>query len=225
MKVNGLDIASYGATLISYEVSAAELDKTVEWGGGSLTPFIHFKTNKHKELKVKVLLEGATRDTVEKNKSNLAKALQQCQVEFEDAVFIYDGVLEDISFTNINRLAITAEISLKVIAQEAQKTITLSKLSSQTVSIDGNSSCEVIYEITPSAAMSSFTINGITINNLDANKTVIVNGVKKTVTVDGVNKFKDTDFWEFPKLNVGSNIIAMSATTVEVKIKYNPKWN
>ena len=104
-----------------------------------------------------------------------------------------------------------------------QKEITLASTSNN-VDVTTDVATEAIYEITPSVDMIEFIINEMKIKNLKANKKVIIDGVKKTVTMDGKNKFSDTEFWNFPILTPGTNKITLSRTEANVVLKYYPRY-
>ena len=73
--------------------------------------------------------------------------------------------------------------------------------------------------------MAEFSIGDIRVLNLQAGKTLIVNGKKKTVIQDGANKNKKIQiFWSFPSLAPGNNQITLSHTGVKVVLKYNPRF-
>ncbi|MDU2283346.1 phage distal tail protein [Clostridium sp.] len=226
MLINKKDIDLYGCSLIKYEIGASETQKNIEWTKGALSPLVFLGSNKYKEVKVWLLMESIDRELLELYKSNLAKELEQAIIKFKDSKYLYDGVLGSISFKNINILAIEVVISFKAIQKYDLETIILAKSLTQSINIKGNVDTECIIEVTaPSAAVASFTINNITIKNIPENKTVIIDGIKKKVTVDGSNFFNNVELWEFPILKAGDNTITQSLTTVDVKIKYNPCWN
>lgn len=226
MLINNKDINLYGCSLIKYEIGASETQKNVEWTKGSLSPLVNFDTNKYKEVKAYLIMEAINRETLELYKSNLAKELKQTIIKFKDSKYLYDGVLESINFKNINRLAIEVTINFKAIQKEGLETITLAKTLTQSITVKGNVKSECIIEVTaPSAAVASFVINDITIKNIPANKTVIIDGIKKKITLDGTNFFNNVELWQFPILEAGTNDITQSLTTLTVKIKYNPCWN
>lgn len=226
MLINNKDINLYGCSLIKYEIGASETQKGIEWTKGALSPLVYFDSNKYKEVKAYLLMEAINRESLELYKSNLAKDLKQATIKFKDSKYLYDGVLESITFKNINRLAIEVTISFKAIQKDDLEVITLAKSLTQTINVKGNVDTECVIEVTaPEAGVASFTINNITIKNIPENKTVIIDGIKKKITVDGSNFFNNVELWEFPILNAGENTITQSLTTVNVKIKYNPCWN
>lgn len=226
MLINNKDINLYGCSLIKYEIGASETQKNVEWTKGALSPLVNFDTNKYKEVKAYLIMEAINRETLELYKSNLAKELKQTIIKFKDSKYLYDGVLESINFKNINRLAIEVTINFKAIQKESLENITLAKTLTQSITVKGNVKSECIIEVTaPNAAVASFVINDITIKNIPANKTVIIDGIKKKITLDGANFFNNVELWQFPILEAGTNDITQSLTTLTVKIKYNPCWN
>ncbi|MDC4242595.1 phage tail family protein, partial [Clostridium tertium] len=100
---------------------------------------------------------------------------------------------------------------------------------SKTINVSGNLETPAILELTPSIDLIDLTINGldeeaIILKNLKANKKLIVNGEEGTVTVDGVNKYSDTDMWGFPRLKPGANTITVSKNNVDITIKYKPRY-
>lgn len=88
--------------------------------------------------------------------------------------------------------------------------------------------------ITPTGAIATFTIGGLARNpltlasdqiilkGLKTNKAVVIDGVKKTITEDGANKFSEATLWNFPLLKPGTNVITFSHTTQSTVIEvYN----
>ena len=86
------------------------------------------------------------------------------------------------------------------------------------ITVDGNYDTEAIFEI--STADLSVTVNGITINNIGGN--IVIDGMAKTVTQNGINKFKDTNLTEFPRLKPGVNQITIIGDAITVTVKYYP---
>ena len=106
----------------------------------------------------------------------------------------------------------------------------------QTITVGGNQSTPCIIEITASVDMASVELTGmaynqisgekesITIKNLKAGKKVVINGEDCTVLQEGVNKFADTEIWEFPVLKPGRNIVSCSSDKCTVTLKYKPRY-
>ena len=60
---------------------------------------------------------------------------------------------------------------------------------------------------------------GVTVKN--AAGIVIIDGLKKTVTKDGLNKFADTNLTSFPMLQPGLNTVDIEGAS-EVEISFYP---
>lgn len=113
-------------------------------------------------------------------------------------------------------------IPLSVIQEGSRRQLLLSKAENHIV-VAGNWQTECVYEITPMAAMDSFTIDGHTIRKLYANRTVYFDGeLKKVYTDTEPNKYPDCTLKQnsFPTLDPGSQKISMSSTSVKVVLKY-----
>lgn len=108
-------------------------------------------------------------------------------------------------------------------------TETLNRVSSKTINVAGNHKVPAIVEIIPSIDLIDLNIQGlandpIIINNLKKGKKIILNGEEGTVLEEGINKFLDTDFWEFPFLLPGANTITLSKNSCDIAIKYKPRY-
>lgn len=105
----------------------------------------------------------------------------------------------------------------------------INRINSKTIEVPGTQITPVIVEITPATTLADITLEGladdpIIIKNLTANKTVILDGELQKVTVDRVNKYGDTDMWDFPRLNPGTNTITVNKNNCDIKIKYKPRY-
>ncbi|WGX77582.1 hypothetical protein QJS64_20190 (plasmid) [Paraclostridium bifermentans] len=90
--------------------------------------------------------------------------------------------------------------------------ISINRITSKSIDILGNTKTPCILEITPVIDMIDLKINGVSedplaIRNLKENKTIIIDGIEGTVIQDGINKFADTDMWEFPFLVPGKTLL------------------
>jgi phage-related protein len=114
-------------------------------------------------------------------------------------------------------------------AYKAAITETLNHVSSKTINVPGNLATDAIVTVTVPIDTISITLTGlgedpITIKNLKVNVPRIINGEDGTVLEGTTNKFGDTDLWEFPSLQPGSNTIGVSTANCIVEIKYKPRW-
>ena len=64
----------------------------------------------------------------------------------------------------------------------------------------------------------------ITVQSLAAGKTVIIDGIKGTVTMSGENAFGNVNLWEFPSIKVGETLMMFSSDKAKVTVRYHPMW-
>ncbi|WP_233429138.1 phage distal tail protein [Clostridium cadaveris] len=120
-------------------------------------------------------------------------------------------------------------IDLDAYEYSNEVTETMNRITSKTINNIGTEDTPAIVEITSSISLVDLIITGladdpITIKNLTADKKIIINGEDGTVLENGINKFGDTDLWEWPRLKAGSNSITVSKNSCDITIKYKPRY-
>ena len=150
-------------------------------------------------------------------------------MNFEDD-FYYKSFLINSNTENTLRKD-TKKLNLSFIGYSYKEEVTevMNRITSKTINVSGNLETPAIVEITPTTALADITLEGladdpIIIKNLTANKTVVLDGELQKVTVDGMNKYGDTDMWDFPRLNPGTNTITVNKNNCDIKIKYKPRY-
>ncbi len=76
--------------------------------------------------------------------------------------------------------------------------------------------------VTPKVALETFTINGVTISNLDAGLPFVIDGLVGEIKCNGINRFLDTDLIDFPKVTPGTNVVEVSSADAVVEVSYYP---
>lgn len=174
--------------------------------------------------------------------SVISAAVNGKEVELEldsQPGYYYYGVAA-VSSTKENNVVTSFAISLTADPFKYEDAVTESvgTASGKTIDVQGDYETPCIIELTPSGAITTYTIKGaardpvtgeaedIVIKNLSAGKTVIIDGESCTVTEDGTNKYADTEMWEFPTLVPGSNVLTFVSSSVacSVTIKYKPRY-
>lgn len=231
MIVNNVDlVTTYGVTIISKDIQNSGVINYNDWLDNSLEP-VKLKDEKFKfsQITVELLVEGADEDEVLTKISNILVNCKNGILKFSDIDYFYNISLTSSSNKKIctiaYQLTLSFQSSYKYLGQVIE---TVNRLTSKTITVAGNIETQAIVEITPSVTIIdlAITINGVsfTINNLTASKKIIIDGEKGSVTELTINKFKDVDLWEFPKLKPGTNIITCSRNTCDINIKYKPRF-
>ena len=231
MYVNNINLTEkYGVMLITRDIQNSEVTNYNDWLDNAIDP-VKVKEEKFKFSKITVtlLVDGADEEDVLTKISNILDLCKSGILKFQDIDYYYN-----ISLTSsINKRIICKVYELTLEYQSSYKyleevTETISRIITKTIIVNSNTITPAIIEITPSVTSIDLvlTINGetITVNNLTASKKIILNGEDCTVTELGINKFKDMDLWEFPRLSPGANIITCSRNNVDITIKYKPRF-
>ena len=229
MLINNIDISAFGASVSNKLIQPTniQIEKVrVKNSFKQIDSKQHFKN-----ISMKILFEGKNRDVINNNISNfMSKLTDEVDIKFKNLshyyhVFLVDNKVEDTEFDEWLYL----NLEFEGYEYSDQLTETMNRITTKTINMQGNTETPAIVEITPSVTIIDIVLTGlsddpITIKTLTGGKKLILNGEDGTVTVDGVNKFMDTDLWSFPTLNAGSNTITVSRSNVDINIKYKPRF-
>lgn len=231
MLINGIDIKNFKTKLMSRNISSSEVEMFNYWGTNSINPlFVKRGKRKFKVLDMTLDILCNNADELETMKSNLINQLESGTIKFKDIDYYYRGFInEEPSFKYIMKGNEIADIKMLVIAEKDYKAELINRITSKTINIIGNQVTPAIVEIIPSIALVDLTLDGlgedpIKIKNLVANKKIIINGEDGTVLQEGANKYGDTEMWNFPSLKPGSNTIKVDKSSVDITIKYKPRF-
>lgn len=214
-----------------YFISDLDIEVNAEWSKHSLLPFLLSSKARYRKIKCEFLISGTNESDLENKISNLLSWFTEVvEIEFDKLDIIYTCFLQG------NNIVKTPQRTKKIVsvdligyASKASITETANRITSKTINVPGNTVTPAIVEITPSIDIIDIAITGlsdspITVKNLKAGKRVILNGEDVNVLQEGVNKFGDTDMWEFPRLKPGTNTITFSKSNCDIAIKYKPRW-
>jgi len=229
MVVNNIDVSSFKATLMKKDIQTAEIATYDDWLRNSLNPLYLGKKETYKSIKIQLVIEDSNDENCLINISNLIKQFEKCTIKFNGLSFYYDCLIVDKSHVRVVSTFYTLDVELKSgYAYKAAVTENLDHVSSKTINVLGNLPSPAIVTITSPLDTISITLTGfgdsITIKNLKANIPVIVDGETCMVMSNGLNKFGDTDMWEFPSLQLGANTIGTSSANCVINISYKPKY-
>lgn len=165
---------------------------------------------------------------------------QEVELELDSQPGYYYYGIAAVTTEKENNMVTSFAISITADPLKYAKSIstTLENASSTVLNVSGDYETPCIIELTPSGAITTYTIKGaardpvtgeeedIIIKNLSAGKKVIIDGEACTVTEDGANKYADTEMWEFPTLLPGANALTFTSSSVpcDVTIKYKPRY-
>jgi phage-related protein len=232
MLINTIDISNFNAKQLKVDIQTSSLTNSSEWIKGTLNPIFQENDIGFKTIKIELYFKGASRDEVLTNISNLVSKLTNAVILKLDGYSknykcILSGSGETIK--TVSGRAYRKTLTFIGYAFGDEVTETMNRVISKTINVSGNIIAPAIVEITPALSIAELIITGVSdesiiINNLTVGKKIIINGENGTVTVDGVNKFSDTELWEFPRLNAGANTITVDKSSTDITIKYKPRF-
>ncbi len=245
MKLNGVDIKTFGAVLKHYVIQPCEIAKKSEWPPGSLMPvgMDYFETA-FKTLSVSlVFMRHSTEAAADHAISNLtSKLLGSVDIEIPGQPHRFkcalSGTPQKTYAVEYAKMVPTFELQFVGYEYGDQQTETINRAASKTINVPGNALSPCIVEITPVADIPDLTITGLGYDpQKDADQPikftkiqkggqkVIVDGEKGLVTLEnGSNKYGDTDMWLFPRLRPGANTITVSRNNVDITLRYCPRF-
>lgn len=156
----------------------------------------------------------------QKNISKLNSLFEECNIIIDK--FTYECKLVSTSTLKITDFLIQLDFSFDCKVFGLERTIVL--IQPQTIiNISSSKSVEAIfkYKNISNEVLKNISINEWKVLELQPQKEFIIDGVKKLVT-----DYKKADFYDFPKLDIGKNIINVvgDLSKVELTIKYKESW-
>lgn len=224
MKIDGINITTFGAKLLNYSLAPSTIVNTTTTGYNSLNLILMDTDVQPRQMVLVLHVFGDTESGVLLQVSNLTQALhKKAEIEMPDG-YLYTCVYQSAAYTAITSLIYEAQYTVLAVQHGTEITTTLTH-AIQTVTAQGNVDTECVLTITPAVDLDSVTVMGITVRNLTANSPVIIDGRRKLISEDEVNKFADTDLISFPKLQPGPNQITISdPSKVTVQLAYYPTY-
>lgn len=230
MKINGVDIRTYGAKQLTVEVQPPRMAVSYEMLEKALLP-VEYKTD---------IALGSMKMTLyfrEKNRAMLQRTLSSFMEQFEKSCTIeeirgykgkYKGFLQEDSYTKtLMQEKKILELSFDGYFFDEEREVVFDGKTSGKLYAEGSRKMPCVVEVTAKTALENYqvTLNEeeYVIEKLESGKTITIDGAGK-VTMDGSNAFHVVDLWEFPRLHSGENALAFSSEQAKVSIRYVPMW-
>lgn len=218
MLINNKTPLAYGAHLIDYVIGACGIDNSYILPVNSMHPVLLKDRKTLRNIRLTFDIEGTDIHTATLYLSEMTALLSgQPELYLPDG-FYYNCILTSVSEATKNAPWILT-VTFEFVGYRHGDAVTHIITDTADVNIMGNFPAEPIFKIITD--QTSYTINDITINNIDTNYPIVIDGVQKIITQNGLNKFSDCTLTDFPRLNPGINTITLSSPA-DVKITYEP---
>lgn len=232
MLINNIDISKYNARVLDVNIQNSSISNLSDLDiKNKLLPLFLQSKVALNNITVTLLINSLDKRQYYLDKSNLlSNMLNSFDIYFKDRNLKFKCVLVN-QADQASLRQIRGRFQLTFIGYNLENEVieTINRVTSKTVDAFGNYKVPIIMEITPVIDIIDLKITGLSedpliVKNLKGTKTIIIDGINGTVTQDGINKFNDTDMWEFPFLIPGKNNISVSKDTCNITIKYNPRF-
>lgn len=233
MIINNVDLKSLGMKQLTVDIQSMDIVNNSVWNKNSISPIFIKNKRGFKSITVTLLVRGDSRQNV---LNVIGAAISKLNNQSQNVIELdgYDhNFICSLKNTRISKTKVSKRynLELKFIGYEEDKTESiyyLNRISTQTINVKGNIETPVVLEVTPSVDINTISINGlgeeIKINNLHAQKKIIIDGINFKVTEGANNKFDDVDIWEYPYLKSGSQTVECSKTLCDIKIKCKGRY-
>lgn len=232
MLINNIDISKYNARVLDINIQNSSISNLSDSDmKNKLIPLFLKSKVALNNITVTLLINSLDKRQYYLDKSNLlSNMLDSFDIYFKDRNLKFKCVLvNQVDQASLRQIRGRFQLTFIGYNLENEVAQTINRVTSKTIDVTGNIKVPIKLEITPVIDMIDLKITGLSedpliVKNLKINKTIIIDGIEGTVTQDGINKFEDTDMWEFPFLVPGKNNITLSKDTCNITIKYNPRF-
>lgn len=217
-KINGYPLDALNAYMTEYTVGECDYDNGYMLPPKSMMPVKLDGNVGLRPITIEMDFEGETMRDITIKISNLTAMLHKEAELFLPDGFYYTCVYSKASTPKeVAPWIMQVKFSLVGFRHGAMQTETFAE--SGTIFVDGNYPSSAAFTITPDEGTTEVTVNGITVQNMGG--PVVIDGIKKTVMEDGINKFADTNITEFPLLDPGYGSIEIEGNCT-VDVSYYP---
>ena len=230
MKINGVDISLFNAIQLNDDIKISESENSSKWNKNHINPIFDDNKFTFKCVDVTLLVTGTSKEEVKNNISNIVNLLRKKSViELGHYKNNFIGIYESCSINKKSPFAKEVILTIRGYEESLETFIKISDADNHTINNVGTSITPCYLEIIPTFSYSSLTINGLSddpikVNNITANKKIIIDGYTNKITEDGINKFNDVELFEFPRLIPGNNTIKISDNRATLTVKWKERF-
>lgn len=240
MKVNNATLSSIlGSTVefLEYEVTNPSYSRLVTVTDGDRKQVNRRASVGITTLVVRMVFHN-TKDESYRLASKLVSYLGEAYVQFDDSLIYRVTVATDGSFEALTPSLFFYTLQLQVLDKMSDGVL-ISTTSAAPVLLEneGTYRTPIIIEVTPTTSIASFSVYGFGAHTASTPLVVSAPTINKKIIIDGENcqvlqevvggyenKFASTNLISFPEIPVGITQLTFSPSTLNVTIKYNPRF-
>ena len=229
LKINGTDIATLGATLLTVDYGYSKVNTYKDWLKGAKNPLYFSQDTQYTTAEFKILVEANDRAALDLASSNLVALARKAKFQVSTDKFYVDGDLTDASDNPISSKAKEVTITIEGIKSQDDK-LSFGVPIGETTKFTpiGNVEVPAKFRLLLNVGMPSctLTVNGksYVLDKTTERSYLTIDGINGKVEYGGINHIEDYQAWDFPTILCGQeNTISMSAGG-EVEITYTGRW-
>ena len=232
MTINGIDISSFGGTLLAKSITNHDVVQVYDWLDGASSPVFSRTEQRFKDITLTILLEASSESETEQQFSNLILALRDCVVAFSGMNKLHSCHFK--GKAEPKRLTATAWlVEIELLCHKTylpEVIVNANGVSHKIITGLGTLPSPAFITVTPPTAITEFVIYGmgsgeIRIKNLTANVPHVIDGYLFRYLKNGANDITNYNAYEWPVLPVGTTDVLFSHSTANVTIQYFPIFN
>lgn len=231
MKVNGIDLRKYNAKQLTVDVQPPGINVNYEWVTKALLPEEFDTDVAMGHLKLSIYFRGQDRSKIIRSMSELMQQFtRSCDLELDGYKGTYKGYMTANDYEKKSvKTRYVINLEFDGFFYDDELNLEFDGKQTATVYNAGTRSAPCIVEIYAKSTLQNYVVTGlskegIVVESLEAGKTIIIDGIKGIVTVDGNNAFNRLNMWEFPRIPTGEITLGFSSNAARVNVKYNPMW-
>lgn len=231
MKINGIDARKYDAKQLTVEIQPPSTVVSYEWVTGANQP-TEFDTDiQLGHIKMCVYFKGKDRNSITREMSEfMSNFSKSCDLELDGYKGKYKGFMTNSDYEKtITEKRTKLNIEFDGYFHDDEIAVEFNATTAGSFIVAGSRKTPCIVEVYARASLTNYKITGfgeddIVIESLAAGKTVLIDGTKGLVSIDGANAFDKVNIWEFPALKAGEAVLQFSNSNAKVKVRYEPMW-
>lgn len=163
MLVNGVDISTFKAKLLTKDIQPAQVTIYDDWLRNAINPLYMGKQETFKVLKLQFLVSDSSDENCLTDISNLVGQFEKCVVKFDDLSFYYDCTLTSSDSARLIQVGYFS-LNIELKSRYAYKTAVSSTISGQsgTINVQGNLPSPAIVTLTPTQDIDNVSLAGLT---------------------------------------------------------------
>lgn len=230
MKVNGIDVRKYNAKQLTAEVLPPSLSIDYDIVPGAILP-TEFETDMGLgKLKLCLYFRGKDRNSLIRTMSAFLENFTKSSIlevdGYKGRFKAYTASSDYAKMKVKNRYRLNIDLDGYFFDDELN--LEYDGITQTTIERQGTRKSPVIIEVYAKKVLKNYKISGfeddITVEQLAAGQTLIIDGEEGRVTNNGADAFDSVDMWKFPAITRAQTELQFSSVDAIVRIRYKPMW-